>query len=98
MSQQERQSDPPLDRSGHDPPPPPRSQEQSMGILRHRHEVSRRFQMRERMISIGDDYWIEDADGQRAYRVDGKAARVRDTWILEGPGGENLATIRERKL
>jgi uncharacterized protein YxjI len=69
-----------------------------MGLFRGRGKPVRRFQMRERMISIGDDYWIEDADGHRAFRVNGKVARIRDAWVLEGPGGERLATIRERKL
>jgi uncharacterized protein YxjI len=58
----------------------------------------RRFQMHEKMFSIGDDYWIEDDSGQRAYRVNGKAMRIRDTWILEDASGNEVATIREKKL
>ncbi len=69
-----------------------------MGLLRNRGESVTRFQMREKMISIGDDYWIEDADGHKAYRVNGKVARVRDTWVLEDASGKECATIRERKL
>ena len=57
-----------------------------------------RYQMREKLISIGDDYWVEDADGNKAYKVDGKAARIRDTWKLEDASGNDVATIRERKL
>ena len=37
---------------------------------------------RRRLLSIGDDYWIED-EGNKVFRVNGKAMRVRDTWILE---------------
>jgi uncharacterized protein YxjI len=33
---------------------------------------------RQRLLSIGDDYWIEDEQGRRAFRVDRKALRVRD--------------------
>jgi uncharacterized protein YxjI len=58
----------------------------------------RRFQMHEKMFSIGDDYWIEDESGQRAYRVNGKAMRLRDTWALEDSAGNEVATIREKKL
>ena len=56
-----------------------------MGILRGRRddEDVRRFRMREKLASIGDDFWIEDEDGERAYRVNGKAVRVRDTFVLE---------------
>ncbi len=38
-----------------------------------------RFELRERLLSIGDDYWIENGQGQRSYKVDGKALRFRDT-------------------
>jgi uncharacterized protein YxjI len=54
--------------------------------------------MRQRLLSIGDDYWIEDEDGRRAFRVDGKALRVRQTFVLEDAQGDEVATIQERKL
>jgi uncharacterized protein YxjI len=57
---------------------------------------ARRFQMREKMMSVGDDYWIEDSDGHRAYKVDGKAMRMRDTFILEDAHGNELAKIQEK--
>jgi len=57
-----------------------------------------RYQMREKMFSIGDDYWIETADGERAFKVDGKALRIRDTFVFESPSGEELYTIQEKKL
>jgi uncharacterized protein YxjI len=70
-----------------------------MGLLRGRRDDDRRrYQMRERLISIGDDYWIEDDTGARVFRVDGKAVRLRDTWVLEDAAGREVATIRERKL
>ena len=70
-----------------------------MGFLgRDRSEPAARFQMREKLISIGDDYWIEDETGARRFKVDGKALRVRDTWVLEDAEGREVASIRERKL
>lgn len=59
---------------------------------------TQRFQMRERLVSIGDDYWIEDGDGRRAFKVDGKVARVRDTFVLRDAEGQVVAKIQERKL
>jgi uncharacterized protein YxjI len=53
--------------------------------------------MREKMFAIGDDFWIEK-DGERAFKVNGKALRIRDTLVLESPSGEELFTIQERKL
>ena len=69
-------------------------------LRRHRdeHAAAIRYQMRQKLIAIGDDYWIEDEEGHRAFRVNGKAVRVRDTFILEDPGGDEVAKIQERKL
>jgi uncharacterized protein YxjI len=72
-----------------------------MGLLRNRHSddaVGSRFQMRAKMWSIGDDFWIETEDGRKAYRVDGKALRVRKTFVLEDAGGREVAKLQERKL
>ena len=70
-----------------------------MGLLRGRHdEPGTRYQMHEKMISIGDDYWIEDSSGARVFKVDGKAARIRDTWKLKDTDGNVVAEIQERKL
>ena len=46
--------------------------------------------MRQRLLSIGDDYWIEDEQGRRAFRVDGKALRVRKTFVLEDADGNEV--------
>ena len=54
--------------------------------------------MRQRLVAIGDDYWIENEHGERAFKVNGKVARLRDTWALEDLHGSRVATIRERKL
>jgi uncharacterized protein YxjI len=35
--------------------------------------------VRERLISIGDHYNIDDETGQKAFHIDGKALRVRHT-------------------
>jgi uncharacterized protein YxjI len=57
-----------------------------------------RYQMREKLLAIGDDSWIEDDSGQRVYKVDGKAARLRDTFVLEDASGNEVAKIKERAL
>jgi uncharacterized protein YxjI len=54
--------------------------------------------MREKLAAIGDDSWIEDDRGQRVYKVDGKALRVRDTFILKDSDGNEVARIKEQKL
>jgi uncharacterized protein YxjI len=56
------------------------------------------YQMREKMVSIGDDFWIEDSRGQKVYKVDGKALRVRDTLNFEDRSGNVLCKIQEKKV
>jgi uncharacterized protein YxjI len=56
------------------------------------------YQMREKMVSIGDDFWIENDQGQRVFKVDGKALRVRQTLSFEDAHGRELAKIQERML
>lgn len=57
-----------------------------------------RYQMRQRMVSIGDDFWIENDQGLRVFKVDGKALRVRQTLIFENASGQELCKIQERML
>jgi len=56
------------------------------------------FQMREKVFAIGDDFWIEDGDGNKVYKVNGKAVRLRDTFILEDAHGNEVSKIQEKKL
>jgi uncharacterized protein YxjI len=57
-----------------------------------------RYQMREKMFSIGDDAWIEDSNGNRAFKADGKALRMRSTFVLEDASGNEVASIQEKML
>jgi uncharacterized protein YxjI len=70
-----------------------------MGLLRRGDKSDWvRYRMREKLFAIGDDFWIETEDGERAFKVDGKAVRFRDTLVVEGPAGEELFKIQEKKL
>ena len=57
-----------------------------------------RYQMREKLVSIGDDFWIENQSGQKVYKIDGKALRVRDTLKFEDRQGHELCKIQEKKV
>ena len=72
-----------------------------MGLLRNRGDddpAGTRYQMREKLFAIGDDFWVETAGGDRVFKVNGKAFRVRDTLVLESPAGEELYSIQEKNL
>jgi uncharacterized protein YxjI len=57
-----------------------------------------KYQMREKLVSIGNDFWIENAAGQKTFKVDGKALRVRDTLKFEDAHGKELCNIQEKKV
>jgi len=54
--------------------------------------------MREKLFAIGDDFWIENEAGEKAFKVDGKALRVRDTLILQDLSGRELFKVQEKAL
>jgi uncharacterized protein YxjI len=60
--------------------------------------MTTRYKIRQKMLSIGDDFWIENQEGERVFKVDGKALRLRKTLIFEDLKGTRLARIQERLL
>jgi uncharacterized protein YxjI len=70
-----------------------------MGLFGKRRDLGgMQYQMRQKMFSIGDDFWIETAAGERAFKVNGKALRLRETLVLETPAGDEVYTVQEKKL
>ncbi|AKB18233.1 MULTISPECIES: LURP-one-related/scramblase family protein [unclassified Methanosarcina] len=70
-----------------------------LGGLRGRGAESiQRYKMHEKLVSIGDDYWIENGVGERAFYVDGKALRIRDTLIIKDVQGHELYKLKEKLL
>ena len=75
-----------------------------LGGRRHERREERRddgrvhYKMRQRLVSIGDDFWIETEAGERVYKVDGKALRLRKTLVLEDAEGHKLAKLQEKML
>ena len=56
------------------------------------------YQMRQKMVSIGDDFWIENDKGVKVFKVDGKALRVRQTLLFEDAQGKELCKIQEKMM
>jgi uncharacterized protein YxjI len=67
-------------------------------LRRNREPEGTRYRLRERLFSIGDDFWIDTDDERHAFKVNGKALRMRSTFVLESPSGDELFKIQERKL
>lgn len=55
-----------------------------------------RYKMRQRLISIGDDFVIENEQGQKLFKVDGKVLRIRQTLDFKDMNGKKLCQIQER--
>ncbi len=60
--------------------------------------MTTRYKIRQDLISIGDDFWIENGEGKRVFKVDGKVLRIRKTLVFEDLNGKPLCTIKERLL
>jgi uncharacterized protein YxjI len=57
-----------------------------------------RYLVRERVFSIGEDFWITDEQGDRVFLVDGKALRLRETFELKDASGAILATVKKKLI
>lgn len=60
--------------------------------------MSTRYKIRQNLISIGDDFWIENAEGKKTFKVDGKVLKIRKTLVFEDAQGKKLAQIQQRLL
>jgi uncharacterized protein YxjI len=60
--------------------------------------TANRYQMRQKLVAFGDDFYIEDEAGQRVFKVDGKVLRVRDKLVFRDMQGNKLCQIQERML
>jgi uncharacterized protein YxjI len=59
---------------------------------------ARRYQMRQKLVAIGDDFWIEDDEGRKVFRINGKALRLRNTMDLEDAHGTKMCRIQTRVM
>jgi uncharacterized protein YxjI len=78
--------------------PERRDEQQEEWATSGRGGAATRYQMRQKLISIGDDFWIENERRERVYKVDGKALRIRKTLAFEDLQGHELCKIQERLL
>lgn len=57
-----------------------------------------RYMMRQHLVSFGDDFFIENQDGERVFKVDGKILRIRETLLFKDMNGNVLCKIQEKLL
>lgn len=57
-----------------------------------------RYMVRQKLFSIGDDFWVTDEQGDQVFLVDGKVLRLRETLELKDRSGAVVATVRKKLL
>ena len=60
--------------------------------------TANRYQMRQKLVAFGDDFYIHNEAGQKTFKVDGKVLRVRDTLQFKDMQGNVLCQVQERML
>src|SRR6476660_2611664 len=57
-----------------------------------------RYELKQKLLSWGDDYYIRDSNGNDVYFVDGKAFSLGDQLSFQDLEGHELAFIKQRLL
>jgi uncharacterized protein YxjI len=76
--------------NGHEP--------QDEGPAAERSGAATRYQLRQQLVSFGDDYTVENDRGEQVYKVDGKAFHIGKKLVIEDMQGHELCTIKGRLL
>ncbi|MDW7731001.1 MAG: LURP-one-related family protein [Methanolobus sp.] len=58
--------------------------------------IGTRYKMRQRLLTIGDRFFIEDEHGDRVFRIESKVIRVRKTLKFQDMDGNDIYTIQEK--
>lgn len=53
------------------------------------------YVLNQKLMSLSGDLWIDDASGNHAFEVDGKAFALRRTLVLQDPAGNQLYEINK---
>jgi uncharacterized protein YxjI len=67
---------------------PPATEEQE--------RIGTRFKMRQRLFTIGDRFFIENEQGEQAFRVENKVLRLRKTLTFQDMQGNDIYKIQEK--
>ncbi|MBI3846634.1 MAG: LURP-one-related family protein [Planctomycetes bacterium] len=57
-----------------------------------------RYLMKQKLLCLGNDYTVKDADGRDVYYVDGRALSIGEKLSFQDMNGNELAFIRQKLL
>ena len=60
--------------------------------------IGGRYLMREKIFAVGDDFYVQNEQGQNVYKIDGKAFRIRATLLFEDLQGNEIELEAEGVL
>lgn len=61
-------------------------------------DIGTRFNMKERIFAIEDDFYVENEHGKKVFKVDGKLFRLQDTILFEDMRGREIYRITARMV
>lgn len=56
------------------------------------------YQLRRQLLAIGEDFWVQNAQGANVYKLDGKVLTLTQTFALEDVNGNELARMKAEML
>lgn len=56
------------------------------------------YQLRRQLFAIGEDFWVQNAQGQNVFKLDGKVLTLTQTFALEDVNGNELARMQKELL
>jgi len=61
-------------------------------------DIGRRFKMRQHLVALGDDYYVENDKGKKVCEVDGQALSIRNTMVIKDSDGHERYKAQEKKV
>src|SRR5215218_8296309 len=57
--------------------------------------MSTRYKIRQKLLSIGDDFWIENMQGDTLAKIQERLLAIKETMVVEDAEGNQLAVIKK---
>jgi uncharacterized protein YxjI len=81
-------------------PPPSAIEDEQLEILRGQDGQAgvRHYRMVQQLATLGQDFFVQNDQGEKLFKVDGEASQVRDSLVFRDMNGNELCTIQLRQL
>jgi uncharacterized protein YxjI len=56
------------------------------------------YQLRRQLLAFGEDFWVQNAQGENVYKLDGKVLTLTQTFALQDVNGNELARMQAEML